>query len=406
MKKNLIPTLLSVALSGQAFAATDAELLAEIKAMQARLVQLETKVTTLQQENTELRTTQNLQAEKVAEAEKARLEASGASNTVAKVADSIELSGVVEVGAYAGEGYTGDDYSDLTVDTASVGITAQLNDYSSAEISLLYEEDATDLEVDTASITFAKEGNPFSLQLGQTYLPFGAFSTSLVNDPLTLELAETRETAAIAGLSENGFTAQTYVFNGDVDHDSASNNTLQNWGARLAYDSEPENAGMGVGMDYISNIADSDGIQGFVEDSVPDANLWLRDERGAWAAHGYVNWGPVNVTAEYVLSEDFSAIERFTAPGMGESPEAWQLEAAYTTQLFDREYIFAMAWQESEDALFLELPERRQSVGVSTALDEKTTLGLEIWRDKDYGVKEGGTGDRSNNIGVLLTREF
>lgn len=328
------------------------------------------------------------------------------SDELPKVAESIELSGVVEVGAYAGEDYAGDDYSDLNVDTVSVGLAAQLNDYSSAEISLLYEEDATDLEVDTASITFTKDGNPFSLQLGQTYLPFGTFSTNLVNDPLTLDMAETRETAALAGFSESGFTAQTYVFNGDVDHDSASNDTLQNWGARLAYDNEPEQAGSGVGLDYISNIADSDGIQGFVEDSVPDANLWLRDERGAWAAHGYVNLGSVNVTAEYVLAEDFSDTEMLTAPGMGESPAAWQLEAAYTAQLFEREYILAMAWQESEDALFLELPERRQSVGANTALDEKTTLGLEIWRDKDYGVKEGGTGERANNIGVLLTREF
>ena len=69
-------------------------------------------------------------------------------------------------------------------------MTAQLSDYSSAEISLLYEEDSTDLEVDTASISFEKEGNPFALQVGQTYLPFGMFTTSLVNDTLVLEVAE------------------------------------------------------------------------------------------------------------------------------------------------------------------------------------------------------------------------
>lgn len=415
MKHPALPTLLALALSSPALAASDAELLAEIRAMQARLTQLEGQVTELQQENRALKAEQTAQAEKVAAVETVQQAAPAAESAVATVAESVELSGTVEIGAYAGEGYEGDDYSDLTVDTAAVALTAQLNDYSSAEISLLYEEDDTDLEVDTASITFAKEGNPFSLQLGQTYLPFGAFSTSLVNDTLPLEMAEIRETVAIAGFSDGGFSAQAYVFNGDVDHDSASNDTLQNWGTRLAYDSEPDNAGFGVGLDYLSNIGDSDSIGGYLDDNWASPtgagyDQWLRSEVGAWAVHGYANVGPVVLTAELVRTDGFSTAEMLTAAAalapVGEEPQAWQLEAAYTTTLFDREYTLAMAWQETQDALFLELPERRQSVGASTALDEKTTLGLEVWRDRDYSVANGGTGDRSNNIGLLLTREF
>ncbi len=407
MKNILTPSLLAVAaaVATPAYAgAADAELLAEIKAMKTRLAQLESQVGSLQDENTALRAQQKQTAEAVA-AEKMAAQKEAASES-SQVAESLALSGTVEFGAYAGEGYADDDYSDLTVDTAAVALAAQLNDYSSAEISLLYEEDATELEVDTASISFAKEGNPLSLQLGQTYLPFGAYSTSLVNDTLVLEIAETRETAAIAGYAQDGFTAQAYVFNGDVDHDSDSNNTLQNWGARLAWDSAEEEEGTGLGLDYISNMADSDGIQGFVEDNVADASLWLEDARSAWSAHAYTNLGSIKLTGEYLAMTDFSDAEIAAAPGLQESPEAWQLEAAYTTRLFDRDYTFALAWQETEDALFLELPKRRQSVGASTALDEKTTLGLELWRDKDYRVSDGGTGETSSNIGLLLTREF
>lgn len=412
MKNALLSPLLAVALSAPALAETDAELLAEIRAMKARLSQLEGQVTQLQQENRQLKTEQAVQAEKVAAVETGQQVAPAGDSDMSRAAETVELSGTVEIGAYAGEDYAGGDYSDLTVDTAAVALTAQLNDYSSAEISLLYEEDDTDLEVDTASITFAKDGSPWSLQLGQTYLPFGAFSTNLVNDTLVLEMAETRETAAIAGFSRDGFTAQTYVFNGDIDHDSASNDTLQNWGARIAYDSD----NFGAGLDYISNIADSDGISGYLDDNWDDtlagagADQWLRSSVGAWSAHAYAGIGPVTFTAELLRTDGFSTAEILssvlaTAP-VGEEPTAWQVEAAYTAQLFDREYTFALAWQETEDALFLELPERRQSVGASTALDEKTTLGLEVWRDKDYSIANGGTGERSHNVGLLLTREF
>jgi hypothetical protein len=404
MKRILLPTLLAAAIAGTlpAHAAqTDAALLAEIRAMQSRLAQLESKVGELQQENAALRTEQVQAAEKVAAVE----QAANTQSPAEKAIEAVELFGTVEVGAYAGKGYNNEDTSDLTVDTAAIGMNAQLNDYSSAEISLLYEEGGTELDVDTASITYAKEGNPFALQLGQTYLPFGAYSTQLVNDTLALQIAETRETAAIAGFSQNGFTAQAYVFNGDIDHDSATNDTLQNWGARLAWQSAEE-AGSGVGLDYINNIADSDAIQSFVEDKVTDAHLWLRDERSAWSAHAYTNVGPVLLTAEYLTSDNFSEAEIAAATDIGKSPQAWQLEGAYTTQLFEREYTFAMAWQETEDALFLELPERRQSIGASTALDEKTSLAMELWRDTDYSVTDGGTGDTANNIGLLLTREF
>lgn len=417
MKKPLLSPLLAVALSSPALAETDAELLAEVRAMKARLAQLETRVGQLQQENQQLKADQAVQAEKVAAVETVQQSspAPAGESAAEKIADTVELSGTVEIGAYAGEGYEGDDYSDLTVDTAAVALTAQLNDYSSAEISLLYEEDDTDLEVDTASVTFATENSPWSLQLGQTYLPFGAYSTSLVNDTLPLEIAETRETAAIAGYSEHGITALAYVFNGDVDHDSASNDTLQNWGARLAYDSTADNAGFGIGVDYLSNIADSDSIGDYLDDNWTSPtgagyDQWLRSSVSAWAVHGYANAGPVLLTAELVRTDGFSSTEMnsaaLAAAPVGEEPLAWQLEAAYTTELFDREYTFAFAWQETEDALFLELPERRQSLGASTALDDKTTLGLELWRDKDYSTANGGTGERSHNIGLLLTREF
>ena len=412
MKKILIPSLLGLALSGQAFAATDAELLrAEIEAMKGHMSQLEEKMNRLQEENQSLKVNQQKLA--AAPAASSSAAESGIAPEVKKVAETLEFSGVVEIGAYAGRNYTGGNYSDINVDTAAAAVTAQLSDYSSAEISLLYEEDSTDLEVDTASISFEKEGNPFSLQVGQAYLPFGAFTTSLVNDTLVLEVAETRETTAIAGVSsDNGFIAQTYVFNGDMDHDAASSDTLQNWGARLAWETDKA----GIGLDYINNIADSNGIGDYIDDNWDpltagvDYDQWLRGEVGAFILHGHVALGPVTLIGEALRSDDFSDKERLTAltalAPVGKAPSAWQLEIDYAVSILGRDYTLATAWQESDDALFLELPKRRQSVGASTLLDEKTSLNLELWRDHDYSFSSGGTDDQTNNIALQLTREF
>ncbi|HQQ73696.1 MAG TPA: hypothetical protein PK031_00945 [Pseudomonadales bacterium] len=98
MKKILIPSLLGCALSGQALAETDAELLrAEIEAMKGHMSRLEEKMNRLQQENQSLK----LNQQKLVEAPEPAAE-SAITPEVKKVAETLEFSGVVEIGAYAG----------------------------------------------------------------------------------------------------------------------------------------------------------------------------------------------------------------------------------------------------------------------------------------------------------------
>ncbi|MCB1926206.1 MAG: hypothetical protein KDJ27_21145, partial [Gammaproteobacteria bacterium] len=55
----------------------------------------------------------------------------------------VEISGAVEIEANHHSPYVGDNTSDVVVATAEIGIAAQINDWTSAEITLLYEEDDT-----------------------------------------------------------------------------------------------------------------------------------------------------------------------------------------------------------------------------------------------------------------------
>ena len=133
--------------------------------------------------------------------------------------DTLTFSGLIEVEASYSDPDEGDSTSDLVVATAELGVEATLTENLSAALVLLHEEDDTDLEVDVATLSYAHSDNGFSFTLGQDYLPFGAYSTALINDPLTLEMGETRETALVTHYEKGQFTGTFYLFNGDQDED-------------------------------------------------------------------------------------------------------------------------------------------------------------------------------------------
>jgi len=161
--------------------------------------------------------------------------------------DALTFSGVIEVEASYTDPDSGDSESDLVVATAELVAEAELSENLSAALILLYEEDDTDLEVDVATISYKHSTNGFSFVLGQDYVPFGSYSTILVNDPLTLDIGEARETAFIANYESGQFNGAFYLFNGDQDEDGHEH--LNNFGARIAFVS----GNFSVGVDYLSN---------------------------------------------------------------------------------------------------------------------------------------------------------
>jgi hypothetical protein len=105
----------------------------------------------------------------------------------------------------------------LVVATAELGFEAAVTDEISTLVTLWYEEDDTDLEVDVASALYVRDGNNFSFPLGQDYLTFGAYETALANDPLALDIGESRETTFIVNYESGSVSGTSSVFNGDQD---------------------------------------------------------------------------------------------------------------------------------------------------------------------------------------------
>jgi len=258
-----------------------------------------------------------------------------------------------------------------------------LTENLSAALVLIYEED--DFEVDIATISYVHSTNGFSLALGQEYVPFGAYSTALVNDPLTEGIGEAREAAFIANYENGYFVGAFYVFNGDQDEDGRDQ--LNNFGARITFVGD----NVTLGADYISNLADSDGLQeknyGFSagEDIVAGASIYSE-----------LTFGPAQVFVEHL-----SALDELAVDGGNSEPSATQFEVSFKAGNFT----YSASYQETDEAQFLDLSEARVSVGLNTEILGGLGLGIELAKDEDY-AGNGGTGESTNSLVFQFAAEF
>jgi hypothetical protein len=283
-------------------------------------------------------------------------------NNGSQIADKLTITGVVEIEASIGEGFDDKSYSDLTVATVEVSMSAELTDKVGAEVIFLYEQDETELDVDVATLSFDQIIGPVDLLIGKQYLPFGRFETALVNDTLILELAETNKTAAVFSLEQDGLIVGAHLFDGSVDRERH----VENWGLTFQYGQD----NWAFGADYISSLAESDGLSGFAEDE----GLSLIEEDGAFTVSGSLGVDVITIVAEYLSS--VSDIKWDTGAGEVETkPSAIQIEVDFNTELSGKEYVFAFAIQESDEAGGY-LSEQRISFGGSTSVYEN--VGIEV----------------------------
>lgn len=315
--------------------------------------------------------------------------------------ERVEIGGVIEIEAGANDPDTGDRSSDLVVATAEIGIAAQINDWIGSEITLLYEEDETDLEVDVATVTIAHPEGPWFVIAGQQFVPFGSYETNLVSDPLTLEIGEARETAVVAGIEANGFSGGVYVFNGDLD--AGGDSDIDAFGGFAGYRQEGEAGGFAVNLGYISDIGDANGLQDTIQENIALAMVDYDDQVAGVTVDAMLIRGPFTFIAEYTRATDRFDINELAFRGRGAQPSAFNLEAGYSFTLAGRAATFAVAYQETDEAVALGLPQQRVAAALAVDVLDNTTLSFEWAHDDDYSAADGGTGE---NGGDTLTGQL
>jgi hypothetical protein len=140
--------------------------------------------------------------------------------------NSIGFSGAIELDyGYVDDGDIGDNTvndstSDLDIGTVELGAEIAFHEYATGHIAFKAEGlDADDhVFCDEAVIDIRKQGFAPYLTLGKRGLPFGAFESHLITDPLTQDLYEIADTGMTVGFTPgvSGLDVSLTVYKGEV----------------------------------------------------------------------------------------------------------------------------------------------------------------------------------------------
>ena len=283
---------------------------------------------------------------------------------------SIEFGGLVEVEAQRVSPDGEDDSSDIYVATVELGVAAQVNDWTEAEIVLLYEDEGDhsgEIDVDTGTITIADPDSFWFVTAGQYALAFGDYSTNLISDPITLDAAETNDAVIEAGIEMAGVNASAYVFKGDQETE------ISNGGLKLGYTLERDLFALSGSLGWINDFGESNAV---VDEGTAQTN-----KAAAWTAFAQLDVGPVTVIGEYV-----AATEALDAYSTTDEPSAYNLEAAYHFEVMSKPSTFAVGLQGTDEASAFAggLDEKRTMAALSMEILEGASLAIEYTKAEDY----------------------
>lgn len=305
--------------------------------------------------------------------------------------------------------------------------------------SAAYKLDGLDLQQGYVVIG-NPEKFPLFLKLGKQFLDYGRYTIHPITRSMTQVMTETLQTAAelsfISGWNNVDFHGSLFTFQNEitevgksdlsfVDGDinipaSAGNNGKTNYGVQLGVGQVSNLLGWDVGVGYMYNLfgvndiayasavfkggTDADGDVVNVGES-----LYVKRVSGL-TVYGMVNSGPFSLSAHYATAlEDFDAIDL----GFGDSddsdgaePWAFDINAAYGFNYWNRSQNIYVGYQQSGDAAALYIPEHRWIAGYGIDVLKNTNVGLEYSYDKAYDKDDGQDDESTNRVAVRVAVKF
>lgn len=281
-----------------------------------------------------------------------------------------------------------DDSSDLRFSNVEIGLAAQPLDWIRGEAVIQWEQDE-DVDIDAAWIAIGgTEDYPVVLSVGRMYLPFGAFNSLMVSDPLTLELGETRETAAALSYEWGPLTAWLGLFSGELDNIDQ----IKNAAAALTF--EPAD-GIQFGVSAISDLGEGGGYVDDINDVLAEGGSY--DRTAAISAFASIEWERVTVSAEYLgAMEDLEWTDADEAT-YSQRPQAWFVDVAYA---FNDQWTAALRYEGSKEFKGDEMPEMQFGAAVLWDINEFVSCGLEYL----YGQFDADASDDADDRHLITAK--
>lgn len=238
---------------------------------------------------------------------------------------------------------------------------------------------------------------PLYLTIGQMFVPFGRYASNMITSPLTVDLGRTNERALLFGVYKNGIYGSVYGFRGEAHTDFLGVNV---WGTNWGYEKTWKKGSLNVGAGYISNIADSSGMQitgasrGFFGFGSGPATEFIFREVPAIDVHGEFAIGQFNIFSEYIWTTREFDVENLNFNGHGAKPSASNLELAYNFKLACKPASLAVGYGVSSEALALNLPKSSFLAAFNISIWKDTIESLEFRHDDNYSSSDtaGGNG--------------
>jgi len=284
--------------------------------------------------------------------------------------------------------------SDLNVATALLGLDFKINDRVEGRIALLHEEgEEPDVALDEAHLAISWPKimtGTATITAGKNYLPFGTFNSSMVSDPLTLELGETNKTALLTAWETDKFSFQLGVYNGDMDttgHDVIDNGVV-------AVTVSPKRQ-VEFGASYICDLTETNA------ELLADATTVYDDNVTAASAYLSLDFSPVTMNLEYLGALKKFSEAMLTDPDRaveltGRKPRSWFIELGFAP---NDDWAIGCRYDEAKDYQDNAV---RYGATASYGLEYNTVLSLEYL----YSDFARDTEDTRSQVTIQLAMEF
>lgn len=305
--------------------------------------------------------------------------------------ERLTIGGLLEVEAFDSSLDVSGDSTDIVQATVEIYLDARLSEQASASIALAWDEEAAAVDVDEAALSLSLSPN-LVLNAGKIYVPFGVYATAVLSDPLTLELGETSESVVQLVMGDENLNGSVFLYNGDIEESSATDDTELRFGASLDYAGGPFSAG----IHYLSSL--DSGLLGDLtaaelSDTVAGMAVYLGWQSGAWI-----------LGLEHVMAmDDYQPGDFGGDVGTESQPSATSLDVSFA---LDDDSHIGISLQTTAEAAFAGLPENIARIAYITELVDGVEFGVEFSSISDYSIADGGAEDDGSQVLLRLASEF